>query len=438
MSNNISGGVKLKNFIKKFKFVIYIFLLILIGILGYKTYKYINLQKLINTPISKLTEEQKLEDFEYLYNTIIENYPFLGVNERKYGVDWEANKEKYIELIKQQPDFKVALEQIVSELNNSHTSILSKDFVENLIYYYKNISIFSWRQMHLRVLNNPLVQARYGLDINTNPYLNTDSKFMENYKSNAIVQDIVEGKVASIYIPSMISYDDIEQDRKLIMEYLNKVKSYQALVIDIRGNNGGDSSYWQYFLLPLLLKEQLGVKTYTFYKEGKLVEEYLKKSRQNILEVDDLDLSSFQNLPPEISEDFKYYTENKLDILPSEEDYIGFEGNIYLFVDSNVFSSSESLAVYTKESGFATIIGQQTSGDGIGTEPLITMLPNSGYIFRFSKEMGITSDGTCNNEYGTTPDYVVPSAKYPDEYINLDECIRKVLELEKIDIRELN
>ena len=70
----------MENFIKKFKFVIYIFLLILIGILGYKTYKYINLQKLINTPINKLTEEQKLEDFEYLYNIIIENYPFLEVN----------------------------------------------------------------------------------------------------------------------------------------------------------------------------------------------------------------------------------------------------------------------------------------------------------------------------------------------------------------------
>mgnify|MGYP005761324877 CR=1 FL=1 len=427
----------MKNFIKRYRFIIVIFLLILFGIAGYKTYEYIKLQKLINTPVNELTEEQKLEDFEYLYNVIVENYPLLEVNKRKYGVDWVANKEKYIEFIKQEPDFKLALEQIVSELNNSHTSILSKGFVEKLVYYYQNISIFSWRQMHLDILDNPLVQARYGLDIDSNLYLNTDSQFMKNYKSNAVVQDIVEDKVASIYIPEMISYDDIEQDRKLITEYLSKVKDYQALVIDIRGNDGGDSSYWQYFLLPLLLKEQLGVKTYTFYKDGELVEEYLKKSRQNTLKVDDLDLSRFPNLSLEISEDFTYYTENNLDILPSEEDYIGFDGNIYLFVDSNVYSSSESLAVYAKESGFATIIGQQTGGDGIGTEPLITMLPNSGYIFRFSKEMGITSDGTCNEEYGTTPDYIVPSAKFPEEYINLDECVRKVLELEEIDISEI-
>ena len=331
----------------------------------------------------------------------------------------------------------MALEQILSELNNGHTGILSKDYVEQLIYYYQNMSIFSWRQMHLDVLDNPLVQARYGLNIDNNSYLNTNSQFMENYKSNAVVQDIVEGKAASIYIPSMISYDDIEQDRNLITEYLNKVKDYQALVIDVRGNSGGDSRYWQYFLLPMLLKEQLGVKTYTFYKDGELVEEYLKKSKQNPLKVDDLDLSRFTNLPQEISEDFTYYTENNLDIIPSKEDYIGFEKNIYLLVDSRVYSSSEALAVYAKESGFATIIGEQTGGDGIGTDPLIAMLPNSGYVFRFTKEMGATSDGTCNEEYGTTPDYIVLSAKYPDEYMMLDECIRKVLELEEIDINEI-
>ena len=52
--------------------------------------------------------------------------------------------------------------------------------------------------------------------------------------------------------------------------------------------------------------------------------------------------------------------------------------------------------------------------------------------------MGVTSDGTCNEEYGTTPDYVVNSAKYPYEYINVDECVLKVLELEGIDTSELN
>ena len=424
----------MKNFINRYKLLIFILLLIFFGISGYRTYKYINLQNLINTPINELTEEQKLEDFEYLYNTIVENYPFLEVNKRKYGVDWVGNKEEYIELIKTNPNFDQVLSIILGDLNNSHTNLLEKEFIEYMTYVYPSMG---WQKNFLDILNNPLVQARYGLNIDSNPYLNADSQFMENYKSNAVVQDIVEGRVASIYIPSMINYTDIEQDKKLITEYLNKVKNYQALVIDIRGNGGGDTRYWNTFLLPLILKEGVEVTTYNFYKDGNLIKEFFNAVNFKAPKIDNLNLSKLPNLPPEISSDFKYYAKSILEVYPNE-DSIKFEGNIYLFVDNSVFSASETLAIFAKESGFATIIGEQTKGDGIGSDPLIAMLPNSGYIFRFSKDMGVTSDGTCNEEYGTTPNYIVPSAKYPNEYMMLDECIRKVLELEGIDISELN
>lgn len=52
-----------------------------------------------------------------------------------------------------------------------------------------------------------------------------------------------EGKIAPISMPSMISYFAMDKDEKLIREYLQKVKDYQALVIDIRGNGGGTDSY---------------------------------------------------------------------------------------------------------------------------------------------------------------------------------------------------
>lgn len=43
----------------------------------------------IGTP---LTEEQKIEDFNYLYKTIEENYPFLETNKRLNNVDWLSKK----------------------------------------------------------------------------------------------------------------------------------------------------------------------------------------------------------------------------------------------------------------------------------------------------------------------------------------------------------
>ncbi|HCQ90995.1 MAG TPA: peptidase S41, partial [Clostridium sp.] len=56
-------------------------------------------------------------------------------------------------------------------------------------------------------------------------------------------------------------------------------------------------------------------------------------------------------------------------------------------------------------------------------------LPNSGYVFRFTKEMGLTSDGTCNFEHKTVPDIKV-SAKIGVNF-NEDEAIQTVLKLLK-------
>src|SRR5690606_21955752 len=78
----------------------------------------------------ELTMEEKLEDFEYMYNILEENYPFFKVNERVNGVDWLGNKNEYIEKIKQtknDEEFAKKLNEIIGELNNGHTHLLSRE-----------------------------------------------------------------------------------------------------------------------------------------------------------------------------------------------------------------------------------------------------------------------------------------------------------------------
>jgi hypothetical protein len=48
----------------------------------------------------QLTQEQKIQDFEQMFQTIEEGYPYLEVNQRLNNVNWIANKEKYLEQIK--------------------------------------------------------------------------------------------------------------------------------------------------------------------------------------------------------------------------------------------------------------------------------------------------------------------------------------------------
>ncbi|EGT3605457.1 S41 family peptidase [Clostridium perfringens] len=390
----------------------------------------------ISTP---LAEEQKIEDFNYLYNTIEENYPFLETNKRLNNVDWLSKKEEYLQRVKNTKsdiEFLMTLNSILSELNNGHTHMITnssqfRDFRE--IYSMNK----GWqKKVQLPVLNNKKALARYNIDKNEKiQVLNQEKNEKTEGIRNASTKDIVEGKIGYIYIPQMISYYNMGNDIELIDEYLNNIKEYQALIIDIRGNGGGDSYYWISYLVPKLIDKVYENTTYSFWKDGEIINNYLKKSKVKYStgfgEVKDLDTIKLVNLPVEVKENFKYYSKNTMEISPSE-DSINFKGNIYLLVDKLVYSSSEAFASFAKQTGFATLIGERTGGDGIGSDPLLHMLPNSGYIFRFSKDMGTTADGTSSEEFKTEPDYLIEYAGKTDNFEN-DYCIKKVLELENIN-----
>ena len=76
-------------------------------------------------------------------------------------------------------------------------------------------------------------------------------------------------------------------------------------------------------------------------------------------------------------------------------------------MDDAVYSSAESFAVWANATGLATLVGTRTGGDGIGFDPLVVALPNSGIVVRFPADMGINPDGSVNEESQTVPDVVV-------------------------------
>ena len=146
---------------------------------------------------------------------------------------------------------------------------------------------------------------------------------------------------------------------------------------------------------------------------------------EKLTPISKVDKENFQNSPPELKKDFKYYDMFINRIEPNNS--VGFKGKIYLLVDKHVFSASEQFTSFAKSTGFATLVGEKTGGDGIGFEPVICSLPNSGYLFRFSQEMGLTSSGSCNFENKTDPDIVVQPEKKSN--ISEDKAIQTVLKL---------
>ena len=90
-----------------------------------------------------------------------------------------------------------------------------------------------------------------------------------------------------------------------------------------------------------------------------------------------------------------------------------FRGRIWVLVDESVYSASESFALFCQQTGFATLVGSATSGDGIGTDPVFLQLPNSGILVQYTPVFGLNPDGSSNEELGTLPDLLSPPGEPP-------------------------
>lgn len=381
----------------------------------------------------QLSMKEKLDDFNYMYTILKENYPFFEVNKRLNNVDWLNEKTRYIKEIqatKNDKDFYIALQNILGELNNGHARILNEsDYTYNKKVLKKSgAKSKSW----YIELNKAKTLSRYSLkswnydenDVNTsiNDYGNVE---------NVHTEILGSGKVAYISILSFKS-TFIEEDIKKIQAFLLKIKNCKSLIIDIRQNGGGDSHYWSEYLVPLIISKPLMVKEYYVYRGGKFSINFMKCALGDVFNqvepIGNINKENLKSLPPEINKDFKYYTESEDTILPKNS--INFKGKIYMIVDKAVFSSAEMFATFAKHSGFATIVGEKTGGDGIGEDPLVCSLPNSGFVLNFPYVMGLTSDGGCDEELKTVPDIKVEDIE-KDSNLSNDKAIEAVLNLSK-------
>ncbi|WDV47486.1 S41 family peptidase [Clostridiaceae bacterium M8S5] len=348
----------------------------------------------------ELSLQEKIEDFEYMYKIISENHPYLEVNKRANGIDWLANKEKYIEKIKETKDdneYLKVLAESLRDINNGHTNFFGRD------YYNFAVSIYKESPVWLKQLNNPKTKEIY-YDEKLHKKLTSPKT---NYTKNNVTTKIIEeSKIAYLGIKTFSSHN-VDKDKRAVENFLKSIKDYKALIIDIRGNGGGDTRYWFNNIVPLLINKTLEETTYLVYRGGRFGEKFIKErlgvSYNGLNKISNLKNKELTNAPKEIFNDFKYYFHEKSRYEPKKP--IGFKGKIYLLIDGSVFSSSDRFAVFAKNTGFATLIGERTGGDGIGTDPILCTLPNSGFIFRFPNGMGLTQDGTCNAEERTVPRY---------------------------------
>lgn len=483
----------------------------------------------------QMTMEQKLEDFDYLYNTMKQNYPYFELRKRMIGYDWLAQKDEFKQWIretKNDKEFGNTINRIVKLVQSGHTNLVGYDFYKDVADIYsdphkgysparKNIlksqlvedKIQYWNRLittydHYMPLLIKYVEGGYvvfdgelaDLDIPQGSLLKKvgqqeideyikglgDKIYLEyDYKRNKpiagelyiftepgavmsftfetptgeiISRDIKQremspeiydryyagysnknyrieilekNKTAYIQMSSMMVNGNVqyEEDRKEIEEFLQQIEDYPYLIVDIRGNGGGSTGYWSDALVSRLLERSTFIKTYILYRDTKYITSFVNDRYDTYNAKSTRELPENKNYPPEVR-DFGKYIEVQDGVMPYNPFH--FKGKIYLLVDGGVYSAAENFAVFAKATGWATLVGTTTGGDGIGAEPGYMSLPNSGILIRVPVAMGLNPDGTINEEAHTQPDIYIEQS-YEDVLAQLKEGENPMTEISSHD-----
>ena len=364
----------------------------------------------------QLTAEERVNDYTYLCSMLDQNYPYFGILQRQHNFDWRKHQEDYESAVlstKNDSQFIRVIGDFLRGFKQGHTSLVTPEVYpwflaayspENLESY--GTEIVEMFKPWILALREEKVQERYATWRPSRAQANSPT--LQNMPSGLKIEILEESRIAYLAVKSFVHHN-IETDAPTILSFYERIKEYPHLIIDIRGNGGGSDNYWMNNIMGPLIGEPLVLERYRFIRGGDL--------SAGILAADQLGptntlLTSLEiPVPSEVESDFAYGIKSTSRIEPVNS--VGFKGEIYLLVDEGVFSAAEGFAAFASASGWATLVGRPTRGDGMSIDPILLALPNSGLLVQFPIILALNPDGSANAEVGTIPHILVPTYEDP-------------------------
>lgn len=367
-----------------------------------------------------------LEDYDYFWDTLDENYPFYNVaNRLGYNIDELRNnyREKVTESTTLE-EFAQLMRDMVDQFG--YTGHIEFFGTGNMYKGYYDLYTFD-DMGHMAYLADKLREEQ---TVATYNYLfpeiakeidyQDDSNASDKPKGDNVSTEILEeGKVAYVKIDSF-SGEYVDEDSEILYPFFKSVQDYPHIIIDIRGNGGGSDWYWNNNLVYPLLSKPLSVEMPLLFNNTPLIREYIDTDNLFELSVPLEDMGDLPNLDTKDRSILTHACILRSEVL-QEDIQSKFSGKLWLLVDDYVYSSSESFTMMCKATGYATIVGENTGGDGGGIDPMIFSLPNSGLLWKNSIFYSINPDGSSNEEVGTTPD-----VKIKENEDALEVCLKEI------------
>jgi len=196
-----------------------------------------------------------------------------------------------------------------------------------------------------------------------------------------------------------------------VLTFYSEIENYDHLIIDIRGNNGGFYSKWVNGIVQPLIQNTVVYTQYLGFRNSP----YATQTQSYML-TDVVSKTDISYLPPEAQTNNYTIYRNTMTFTPMGE--FEFTGNIVVLMDNYVYSAAEGFVNFCKETGFATLYGTASGGDGLMIRPFNFVLPNSKLVVNTASALGLDSTGHVNEEVRTQPDVF-----YESEFGNWTELI---------------
>jgi len=244
---------------------------------------------------------------------------------------------------------------------------------------------------------------------------------------NLITKKYPNISTAYIYIKTF-DPSTIQEITPTIHRFLQETSEYDYLIIDIRGNTGGAFQSWLDAIVCPLLKAPSLHEYYLGYRNNPYIMSFHNQWLENR---EPVPKEHFNELPPEINTP-RYSVYNSSTKYPPENT-INHTAKRILLTDRTVYSAAEGFTNFCKQTGFATIIGTTSGGDGFFIWPVYIVLPHSKLVITMTSSMSLDKQGKANEETRTTPDII-----HETNITNHQELIDYTLQLIKEDPEKLN
>lgn len=198
-------------------------------------------------------------------------------------------------------------------------------------------------------------------------------------------------------------------DGTAVANKLREISGYENIVIDMRGNGGGISSFWDNYIYPALYKddayfEAKGIMPDNDYTKGLFSGAF--KGYFSML-LSGTNFSKLKELPSGMIDcnngKYKQYTFSHA---MSGDPTLSYSDSrkVYYIVNNHTCSAADEIVQIVKSCDLGTVVGTNTQGEGLIFGVCCDWLPNSLLMYYYCPTYIIDGDGVNNNLYGTFPD----------------------------------